>query len=301
MAISQKTSFLVTGSQGFIGRNLTDRLERERHKVSKLDAAGENIDIKADITELEPLRKEIEKLRPDIVVHLAACVDSQKDYLTSKKALSVNILGTLNLLEILRTLKIRRFVFMSTEEVYGVTSFPFHEEDKLEPQSPYAISKVSAEYFVQMYHRLYKLPATLLRFSAIFGPHQNPAKFIPYCILSALKGQEIVLHSAGQKRDFIFIEDAIDAIYRACFSDKANNEIINFGGSKLHLVKDVAEQIVKYIGNPVKVVSKKDILFSNERHCVVSDFSKAKKILKWSPSISLEEGLKRTIDWYSRG
>lgn len=282
-----------------MGRNLAARLKRERQRVYKLDVFGEDIDIKVDITDFKLLKEKIKRIHPQIVVHLAACVDSKRDYETSKKTISTNILGTLNLLEVFKDLKNIRFVFMSTEEVYGMHNWLFHEENKLEPRTPYAISKAAAEYYVQMYHRLYRLPIVLLRFAAIFGPAQNPTKLIPYCILQVLKGEDITLYSAKEKRDFIFIDDAVEAIYKACFSPGVNNEIINFGNKKIYLLKDIAKQIVDYIGKPVKILNKRNILLTNEARYVVSDFTKAQKVLHWKPSISLEEGLKRTIEWYS--
>lgn len=297
----KKKTFLVTGASGFIGNHLTKRLEKEGHKVIKLDYSGKEIDIKVDITKIKSLRKILKKVKsPQVVIHLAACVDSKKDYLISKKAIYVNILGTLNLLEAIRDLNIDLFVHVGTEEVYGGNVAPFFESNKINPQTPYAITKASAEYFVQMYHRLYNLPVVLLRFAAIFGPNQNPTKLIPHCIISALSSKDIILHSSKQKRDFIYIDDAIEAICKVCFSGKANNEIINFGGLKPYLIKDVAELIVNYVGNPIKIFAKKNILLSSKPRYIVSDISKAKRILNWIPTVSIEEGLRKTIDWYHK-
>ncbi len=297
----KKETFLVTGASGFIGSHLIKRLEKEGHKVIKLDYSGKKIDIKIDITKLRALKQILKKInRPQVVIHLAACVDSKKDYLAGKKTIYANILGTLNLLEAIRDLNIELFVHVGTQEVYGASVAPSCENDKIDPQTPYAITKASAEDFVQMYHRLYNLPVALLRFAAIFGPGQNPAKFIPYCVISALNGRDIILHSPKQKRDFLYIDDAIEAIYKVCFSGRVNNEIINFGGLKPYLIKDVAELILKNVGNPAKIHFKEDILLSSNSAYVINDISKAKKLLDWSPTVSLERGLKRTVNIYRK-
>lgn len=297
----KKKTFLVTGASGFIGGHLIKRLRKVGHRVIKLDYSGKEIDIKVDITKIRSLRKILKKIEsPQVVIHLAACVDSKKDYLTSTKTVYVNTLGTLNLLEAIRDLNIDLFVQVGTEEVYGDNVAPFYENDKIAPQTPYAITKASAEYFVQIYHRLYNLPVVLLRFAAVFGPNQNPTKFIPHCIISALSSKDIILHSSEQKRDFIYIDDAIEAIYKVCFLNKVNNEIINFGGLKPYLIKDVAELIVNYVGNPIKVFVKKNILLSSEPRYIISDISKAKRTLNWIPTVSIEEGLRKTINWYHK-
>lgn len=301
MQALKKKTFLVTGAAGFIGSHLTERLEKEGHKVIKLDYSGKKIDVKVDITKIRSLRKILKKIEsPQVVIHLAACVDSKKDYLTGTKTVYINILGTLNLLEAIRDLNIDLFVHVGTEEVYAGNVAPFYENGKIAPQTPYAITKASAEYFVQMYHRLYNLPVVLLRFAAIFGPNQDPTKLIPHCIISALSSKDIILHSPKQKRDFIYIDDAIEAIYKVCFSGKVSNEIINFGGFKPYLIKNVVELIVNYVGNPIKVFAKKNILLGSESRYIISDISKAKRILNWIPTVSIEEGLRKTIDWYHK-
>lgn len=297
----KKKRFLLTGASGFIGVHLSKKLEEQGHEVIKLDCFGKGIDIKTDMVKMRLFKKALGKIEsPDIIIHLAACVDSKKDYATSKRNIRVNILGTLNLLEIARNFNVELFVNIGTQELYGGNIAPFCENDKIKPQTPYAITKASAEDFVQMYHRLYNLPVTLLRFAAIFGPNQNPTKFIPYCIISALNGRDIILHSSKQKRDFIYIEDAIEAIYKVCFSKDVNNEIINFGGLKPCLIKDVAKLILKNVDNSAKIHFKEDILLSSNSAYVINDISKAKKLLDWVPTVSLEEGLKRTVIWYRK-
>ena len=297
----KKATFLVTGASGFVGSHLIKRLEKEGHKVIKLDYSGKKLDMKVDMTKVRPLKQMLKKIEaPQVVIHLAACVDSKKDYLTGKKTIHTNILGTLNLLEAIRDLNIELFVHVGTQEVYGANVAPSCENDKIDPQTPYAITKASAEDFVQMYHRLYNLPVALLRFAAIFGPGQNPTKFIPYCIISALNGRDIVLHSPKQKRDFLYIDDAIEAIYKVCLSGRVNNEIINLGGLKPYLIKDVAELILKNVGNSAKIYFKEDILLSSNPEYVINDISKAKTLLGWVPTVSLERGLKRTANWYRK-
>lgn len=295
----QKKTFLITGASGFIGSHLVKKLEREGHKVIKLDYHGKKIDLKLDLTKIRAVRRKLKNIKPpQIVIHLAACVDSKKDYHTSKKAIFGNIVGTLNLLEAVKDLNIELFLHVGTEEVYAGNASPFYEHDKINPQTPYAITKASSEYFVQMYHKLYNLPVVLLRFAAIFGANQNPKKFIPYCIISAIKEKDIILHSYKQKRDFIYIDDAIEAVYKVCFSKNVNNEIINFGSENSYPIKYIADLIIKKVGRNSRARLKEDFLLSSQSRNVISNFSKARKILGWKPTVTLEDGINRTINWY---
>jgi nucleoside-diphosphate-sugar epimerase len=299
MKRSKGKTFLITGANGFIGSHLVKRLRKDGQRVITLDYHGRGTDIKVDIVKINALKKKIRQITsPVTVIHLAACVDSRRDYLTSKRAVRGNILGTLNLLEAVRNLKIELFVNVSTEEVYGENAAPFHEQDKINPRTPYAISKSSAEYFVQMYHHIYNLPVVMLRFAAIFGPNQNPGKLIPYCIISALKGKDIVLHSSRQKRDFIYIDDAVEAIKRISFTRNVINETINFGGGKPYQIKDVAKLVLDGVKGKSRIRFRENILLSSFPRKVTSDYSKARRLLGWRPRVTMEEGMKKTVTWY---
>lgn len=301
-----RKTFLITGATGFIGTNLVERLKNEGHKVFRLVLPGKSIKdsdnfFYVDITKIKKLRKLFndKKIKPDIIIHLAAHVDSKKDYLTSKRVIQTNILGTLNMLEVAKEFNIRYFIHMGTEESYGNISPPFSEKDRLDPHTPYAISKVATEYFSMMYYRVYKLPVVLLRFAAIYGPRQNCTKLIPMSIISALEGKNIVLHSPSQKRNFLFIDDAINGILKICFSERnIKGEVFNFGGVTLYSIREVVKKIITIIGTPVKIIEKRNTILSSEPKKVISDISKAKDILRWFPATSLEDGLKKTVAWY---
>ncbi|GFP35768.1 dTDP-glucose 4,6-dehydratase, partial [Candidatus Hakubella thermalkaliphila] len=161
--------------------------------------------------------------------------------------------------------------------------------------------KAASEHLSIMYHRTYNLPVVLLRFSAIYGPGQNPVKLIPMSIISALEGRNIILHSPNQKRSFLYIDDAVEGILEICFSEnKLNGDIINFGSSKSHMIREVVERIIRIIGNPVEIVPEENPILSSDPPEVLSDISKARKVLGWSPITPLDKGLRKTVEWYTR-
>ncbi|MHA1337734.1 MAG: dTDP-glucose 4,6-dehydratase, partial [Promethearchaeota archaeon] len=211
-----------------------------------------------------------------------------------------NIFGTLNLLNAALKNKILKFIQISTDEVYGSLGFeddPFTESTPLSPSSPYSASKASADLLVNAYYKTYNLPVNITRCSNNYGPYQFPEKLIPLMINNALQDKELPIYGMGMNvRDWIYVEDHCKAILMVLKAGKIG-EIYNIGGdseiSNLELVK----RLLKILDKPESLIKfVKDRPGHDLRYAMNHD--KITRELGWNPTIKLEDGLKKTVDWY---
>jgi nucleoside-diphosphate-sugar epimerase len=279
---------LVTGGTGFLGKALVKRLKEASQNQVYL--------LKDDLLDLTAIKKTIKRTKPEVVFHLGALVNLSRDYEIASQCVEINIKGTLNLLEALKDIEINRLVFTSTAEVYGSGPTPFKEDQALKPTSVYAITKIAGEHLIQ----LYGLPYTIFRLSNVIGPGQKKERLIPALILACLKGKDFQASSGVQKRDFLYLDDAVDALTISVKNPKAEGEIINLGGGKQYSVRGVIEKTIQLMGNPIKPVFGAIGSRKGEAQDWICDLAKAKKMLGWEPKTSLEAGLKKTIEYYQR-
>jgi UDP-glucose 4-epimerase len=278
---------LLTGSEGFVGKNLAQELRRQGAKVLTLiDRDGQRIDIRD-----WPKIREIRNL--DMVYHLAATTGIPFSFENPRETYEVNILGTLNILELCRLRSIKRVVFASAY-VYGNPQYlPIDEKHPPRPANPYARSKVLAEDLCRTYCEDYGLECIVLRAFNIYGKGQIDSFLIP-SILKQLVNGKIELLDPAPRRDFLNIIDAVNAYIKAGEYDGAGFEIFNIGSGVSHRVSDVVDLILKVSGTKCSVVYKNERR-KNEVMDTVADISKAKRLLKWEPSIALKDGLKNMI------
>lgn len=274
---------LLTGASGFLGKKLNQEL---------LDEGFHIVSLKEDLTE------ELSEYCVDIVIHAAGLVDLSRDFDVGKHCLHVNTLGTMNLLKSLRNHHPKFFLYVSSEEIYGEGPIPFKEDQIPNPPSPYAVSKLSAEYLCSWYGKEYAVPVCIVRLGTFYGPEQPHNKYFAQVILRALKNQPIPCNSGQKKRDYIYIDDAVDLIIR-CVRKKQEG-IFNGTGGKSYRLLDVISFIKELTKSTseIKIGEIPDRM--TERDEWLSDISKAKNILGWEPKISLEEGLRRTIVWFQK-
>ena len=300
---------LVTGGAGFVGSNLVKRLLALKARVTVLDDlfTGRRENIPAEgLTFVEGSVCDpaiVEKLivGQEIVFHAAArnIVVSTRN---PREDFETNIGGTLNVLLAARAAKTPRVVYTSSTSVYGNPRYlPINEDDHLSLLTPYAVSKLAGENYCIAFYESYGLPTTAVRYSNIFGPGQDPAN--PYCgvvakfLESLFQGKPPMIHGDGnQTRDFTYVDDAVEATLLAGLSDRSIGEVFNVGTGVETRVNELAAALIKITGSNVLPghTDRRDV--DNIRRRVVN-IEKTRRLLRWIPEVTLEEGLRRTVEW----
>jgi len=305
---------LVTGGAGFIGSNfirhiLAARKDYELINYDKLTYAGNlaNLEevaedpkytfVKGDICDAVSVEKAMRGC--DAVVHFAAESHVDRSIYEPAPVIDTNVKGTFTLLEAARALRIGRFLQISTDEVYGdLPPDVFADESSsLLPSSPYSASKAGADLLVLSYVRTYGLPAVITRSSNNYGPYQFPEKFLPLMITNALEHKPLPLYGDGkQQRDWLHVEDNCREF--CMFLEKGRvGESYNIGGSDIEENVTIARRLLRLMDRPESLLNYvKDRPGHDRRYALRCQ--KMQEELGWRPAISLEEGLRQTIDWY---
>jgi len=301
-----KKRVLITGGSGFIGKHLQKALYNYGAFVTIIDKnlpyAKSINTIKCDICDYKNLEKAIRDISPEIVFHLAANINRASEFDIIRNMISVNLIGTLNLFESLKNISsCRSIIVAGTSEEYGNNQVPFKEYYKEDPISPYSFSKVSVSYLSKMLFNVYKLPIIVLRPTLAYGPGQKETMFIPALIKTFLRNERFIMTPGEQTRDFIFIDDLVNAYMLTGVSEGHFGEIFNIGSGKEYKIKDIAYRIASFLNkrNFLKIGAKD--YRKSEIMSYFVDISKAKNCLNWTPKIEINKGLKKTIEWYSCG
>lgn len=297
---------VVTGGAGFIGSHTVDILIKNGYEVVVIDNLSrgkkDNINSNAKFIRMDiksnGLRKVFKQEKPDFVMHLAAQIDLAKSIEDPLFDAKENILGTINLLECCKWVK--KIVYSSSIAVYGIPKYlPVDEKHPTELFSPYGLSKFVSEEYIRLYNKLYGLSYTILRYSNVYGPRQSPegeAGVVSIFTKKLLRKESPIIFGDGrQTRDFVYVEDVANANLLALQSDK--NGIYNIGSGKETEINELfrrIKDIIRVNVNPNYEKPRKEI----KRICV--NYENASKYLKWKPKTSLKEGLKKTIEWFSR-
>ncbi len=301
---------LVTGGAGFIGSNLVDRLVEMKASVTVLDDLftgdlkhiqyREHIHfVEGSVTDY----KLVEELvgESELVFHLAArnmIVSTKTPYLDFE----VNARGTFNVLLAARRRGVKRLVYASSVSVYGNPRYlPINENDGYNILNPYAASKMTGENYCQAFYETYGVPVTIVRYSNVYGVKQSPAN--PYCGVVAkffnqvMQGQPPHIHGDGeQTRDFTYVDDVVEATILAALSPRAEGETFNVSTGIEISVNELAREILRVCGREMEpvYVDRRDI--DNIRRRVMN-IEKIRKVLRWIPTVTLREGLRRTYQW----
>jgi len=304
-------NILITGATGFIGSNITRRFVQLGARVSifiRKDSLLWRIeDIKNEVTintvdllNCYQLKKTISAIRPDIIIHNAVYggYTFQKDW---KKIFNTNFTGTVNLLNACERFGFALFINTGSSSEYGVKKIPMKETDILEPVSAYGVAKAAVSLYCLARAKNDALPITTLRLFSPYGYYEDKTRLIPSVIISVLKNKSPRLSSPRNVRDFIFIEDVVEA-YRKTVenSDKLKGEILNIGSGRQHTVSDVVEKIAEIEGKPLTPVWDAVTNSRFEPENWQANISKAKRLLNWSPKHDLREGLRKSIQWFKR-
>lgn len=306
---------LITGGYGILGSCLANKLDDIGHDVYILDRSKKNRNTlnrfinksikkqKGNFNELQSLIKIIKKKKFDVIFHLGAITQVIDAYKSPYEAYKTNILGTINIFESVRILKLNtKIIFSSSDKAYGTMQKQnYKEDDRLHGEFPYDVSKSSSDLIAQSYSKTYNLSVAIIRSGNIFGPADfNLDRLIPGTIVNALKGKPITLRTNGKfRRDYIYVSDVAEAYVKMMnymFKDKKKLYIYNLGSKYNFNANQVVDMIYKIMGVNLKSVIKNKSRIEIEAQKL--NFSKAKKDLKWSPKVNFKFGILKTLKWY---
>ena len=299
-------NFLITGAAGFLGSSLANQLSREGHQVRGLDdlsmgdprALAPDVQFtRGDVSDRPKLWTLLQEV--DVVYHLAARVSVPESVLYPRDYNNVNVGGTVALMEAMRDVGVRRVVLASSGAVYGdLANQPLTESLTPAPRSPYAVSKLSAEYYVRTIGGLWGIETVSLRIFNAYGPGQHlPASHppvVPHYLKQALRGGTLVAHGDGsQTRDYVYVDDVVSALVASATAPNVNGLVINVGSGTETSIKDLIQQVLETTN------SKAEVIYNAKTSGGVSrmraDLSLANQKLNYRPSLSLAEGLRLTL------
>lgn len=307
---------LVTGAGGFIGSHLVEALLEKGADIRafvKYNGRGDwgmlsdipsesqkSIEVVAgDIRDPFFVRKSV--LGCDYVFHLAALIGIPYSYVAPSDYVSVNVQGTVNVLQACLDERIPRLVHASTSETYGTAQYvPMDEKHPLQGQSPYSASKIGADKMVESYFRSFDLPVVTVRPFNTFGPRQSARAFIPTVITQALRQDKIIIGSLEPVRDLTFVKDTVEGFIKVGLCDKALGRVINLGVGSGSTIGDVIKTIFKILGREGMPIEK-DMLrgrpAKSEVMRLISDNTIARELCGWESKYDLEMGLSETVTW----
>jgi UDP-glucose 4-epimerase len=298
---------LVTGGAGFIGSHVVDLLIKEGHEVIVIDnlstGSKKNLNEKAkfyqiDLSNYNLVRQIFEREKPDYVFHLAAQIDVRKSVEDPIFDAQQNILNAINLLELSSKNKVKHFIFSSSGgAIYGDSELPTKEETIEKPISPYGVAKLTIEKYLYYFNVVHGLHYTILRYSNVYGPRQNnkgEAGVVAVFYNKMLNNENPTIFGGPQTRDFVFVEDVAKANLLALKDNK--NDFYNVAtGTEISII-ELFNKINLIFDNKFSPTMKESKKGEQLTSCL--SIEKINKILGWTPSISLDEGLKKTLDWY---
>lgn len=290
---------LVTGANGFVGSNLAPYLESKGYEILRTDIDKSEVD--GDLTDPGFVNNSLGMKSVDAIVHLAGIVSIPKSLADPYGCYKVNCFATLNLLNMAAEKRIRRFVYASSNNVYGPPKkLPVAEEDPYNPRAPYDYSKVVSEHFVKSFHLHKEVPTVILRSWNLFGPHDQPNRAVPRFIKACLANEPIPLYNGGRDADnFYHVHNYCEAAHLALTSPKAEGGIFNVGTGQETTVRKLAITIKEITGSSSKleILPPRTPLEAKPRRTRPS-ISKIKRVLGYKPVLGLREGLEQTLEWY---
>ncbi len=304
---------LITGATGFIGSHLTELFVKKGYKVVAFDRYNTNNNwgwlenseyknevevILGDIRDYDSVAKAIKGC--DVVFHLAALIGIPYSYVSPLAYIKTNVEGTYNVLEASKNFKLKEVIITSTSETYGTAKYiPIDEKHRLIGQSPYSASKISADQLAISYHRSFDLPVKIVKPFNTFGPRQSQRAIIPSIILQMIHEKKLSLGNLWPTRDFLYVTDTCNAFLEIMKCKKLIGDVVNIGNGKEISVMKLVEKVSKILEK--KYIIKKDSRrirpSRSEVDRLCCDNKKLKKLTKWKPQYSLDEGLRETVDW----
>lgn len=304
---------LITGGAGFIGANLARKLvsvsnfevfiiEKKNVNLWRLKSIADKLNIKyVDLEDQDSLSEVIDRIKPDIIFHLASYGVYPALQNDLGKMIDINIKGTLNLANALKKHPIQIFVNAGTCFEYKEKKSKINESDALAPVNSYAVTKLAAELFLKNFSQENKMPIISLRLFTPYGYYEDSQRLIPYIIQNAISNKKIELVAPDNARDFIFIEDVINLFLKIIKSNhKYYGEIFNVGSGERHSVKDIVNITEKILGKKLDISYGKASNYRKDLKFIFANNAKAKAGFNWQVKNNLNYGIKKTIDFFKK-
>ena len=306
---------LVTGAGGFIGSHLAEHLVdlganvkafvryNSRNDWGLLELLPkenlEQIEVTmGDLKDADAVRQAVKGI--DIIFHLGSLIAIPYSYIHPRETIETNVLGALNVLMAAKEKGIEKLIHTSTSEVYGTAKYvPIDEKHPLQGQSPYSASKIGADKIAESFYCAFDLPVAIIRPFNTYGPRQSARAVIPTIITQALTKGKIFLGSMYPSRDYTYVKDVVEGFIKVAESPKSVGEVINIGSNFEILIGDLANKIISLVGKNAEIITDPTRVRPQDSEVkrLWCDNTKAKRLLGWEPKTSLDEGLKRTIEW----
>lgn len=308
------TNFLVTGGAGFIGSNIVERLVNEGHSVRVLDDLssgkrenlapyGDKVElVEGDLRDSDAVKRAVADI--EVILHQAALPSVQRSVENPLLSNDINVSGTLNLLNAARLAKVRRVVYAASSSAYGDQPVPVKTESLLPmPLSPYAVAKLTCEYYLRAFHECYGLETVALRYFNVFGPRQDPnseySAVIPLFITRCLRGESPTIYGDGeQSRDFTYVSNNVSANLLAATADAAavSGRVFNIACGRSYTLLELLKEINAILGTDIKPVLAPPRT-GDVRHSL-ADIKAAEKAMGYKVEVDFHEGLKKTVEAY---
>ena len=310
------SKIVITGGAGFIGSHIAESCAKEGYGVVVIDnlddyyspelkkknieyvlKSGTTTFIHGDVTDPDFLKEVIDK-DVDYVFHEAAQAGVRISVENPFKPNNVNVLGTLNVLQASLEADVERVINASSSSVYGkVEHLPFNEKHPTQPVSPYGVSKLAAEHYCRVFYEVYGLPTVSLRYFTVYGPRMRPDLAISIFTGKMLNNEPITIFGDGnQTRDFTYIEDVVKVNMKLLDTNKADGKVMNIGSGNRISVNDLAKHLREIIGSSSEI-NYAEMQRGDAVH-TLANVGLAKKFVGYEPSVNIEEGLKKFVEWY---
>jgi CDP-glucose 4,6-dehydratase len=321
VAVSNATlhghSVFVTGAYGLLGSWLVGTLVEQRAEVTVLkrdDVVASELELEGterrvnvvhgDVCDWQVIERALNEYEVETVFHLAAQTIVGIANRSPVSTFETNIRGTWTVLEACRHQRVHRVVVAASDKAYGAhEQLPYREEFALAPRHPYEVSKAATDMIARSYSHTFGLPVAVTRFANLYGGGDfNLSRLVPECAIAAIEGRRPVIRSDGTlERDFLYVDDAVEAylaIWRLLGDGRGAGEAFNAGGDRPYSVLEVAELTCKVAGTDLRPVVRGEGIPAGEIARQWVDSTKLRTLSGWAPRVSLEEGLRRTVEWY---
>jgi len=288
---------IVVGGNGYLGSFLVKALKEQEADVFIIsrNCEASNSQFIVDITNFEETNTIIQKIKPDIVYHLAANISRNRDFSIYENMAAVNVQGTLNILKSLEDID-AHFIFTSSSEIYGNNESPFHENQIPKPVSPYSLSKINAEMLIQTYCKNHQKKFTNLRVFNFYGENMPEEFFIPQMINSLKNEEDFLMTKGEQVRDFLYVSDVVSALILSAQNTNAYGETMNVCSGEGTKLSTLASAVNSTMKTKAKIMLGAIPYRDNEVWEMIGDNSKIKNIIGFKPSISIEKGIEIVIN-----